>query len=214
MAQLSIYDKIRHHSEKDFTCSVGQRSQIYITFRNDSWRRFTSGDMISVYVTENKALKFGDPSTDSGEVFKLCQAKHGTPEVYTHTRYLRISGNAHPSILEVVTRTAGSYDFSADSIHMRAPKKQKKKAAEIVEEVKTPETIPGDIARLRELEARISALEVMVARVAACFASVPVLETVDQPTTGRKYGTLNEVTCETVQPSGPSLLATFLDSLE
>lgn len=112
MAQLSIFEKQKHYSKKDFTCSIGKYDVVYITFRNDSWLRFTKSDSINIRV-EGRVLKFDDPETTKSRaaVFKLKQSKLGNPEINKHTRYIHISGKAWPGILEVVQRTAGSYDF-------------------------------------------------------------------------------------------------------
>lgn len=112
MAQLSIFEKQKHFSNKDFTCSIGKLDIIYITFRNDSWLRFTSSDKINIRV-EGRVLKFDDPATTKqrGGVFKLREATHRDSDILRHTRYVQINGKKWPGILEVVQRTAGSYDF-------------------------------------------------------------------------------------------------------
>ena len=113
MAQLSIYDKLRHHSDKDFTCSIGKHDRIYITFRHNTWKRFTSTEYISVYLGKNGAIKFGDPKDTKmlAPCFKLQQGKAGNDDTRETTRYLQLEGKKYPSILEQVRRTAGSYDF-------------------------------------------------------------------------------------------------------
>ena len=113
MAQLSIYDKLRHHSDKDFTCSVGKNDRIYLTFRHESWKRFTSSDYMSIYIGKNGALKFGDPKDTKmlAPCFKLTKNEAGYEETKETTRYLKITGKKYPAILEQVRRTAGSYDF-------------------------------------------------------------------------------------------------------
>ena len=113
MAQLSIFEKQRHHSEKDFTCSVGKRDRIYITFRHETWKRFTSTEYISVYIGKNGAIKFGDPKDTKmlAPCFKLKQGKAGDEETRATTRYLQLEGKKYPAILEQIRRTAGSYDF-------------------------------------------------------------------------------------------------------
>lgn len=109
MAQLSIFDKQRHFSNKDMTISVGKGDYIYITFRHDSWKRFTDFNRITVSVNNN-TLIFGTPGTDQGVSFKL-KMTHGNPETFEHTRYIQISGKAWPAILEAARNMAGSYDF-------------------------------------------------------------------------------------------------------
>ena len=110
MAQLSIFDKQRHHSDKDMTVSIGKGDTVYITFRHDSWKRFTQGDKIVVSVT-NFTLTFGDPDRDRGVAFKLASNKAGNPETIEHTRYIQICGKAWPALLEAARKMAGSYNF-------------------------------------------------------------------------------------------------------
>lgn len=109
MAQLSIFDKQRHFSNKDMTISIGKGDYIYITFRHDSWKRFTDLNRITVSVNNN-TLSFGTPGTDQGVSFKL-KMTHGNPKTFEHTRYIQISGKAWPAILEAARNMAGSYDF-------------------------------------------------------------------------------------------------------
>ena len=118
MAQLSIYDKLRHHSDKDFTCSIGKRDRIYITFRHETWKRFTSTEYISVYIGKGGALKFGDPKDTKmlAPCFKLQQGKTGNDDTRETTRYLQIEGKKYPAILEQIRRTAGSYDFPPQKV--------------------------------------------------------------------------------------------------
>ena len=118
MGQLSIYDKLRHHSDKDFTCSIGKNSRIYITFRHETWKRFTTTDYISVYIGKGGALKFGDPKVTKmlAPCFKLQQGKAGNDDTRETTRYLQIEGKKYPAILEQVRRTAGSYDFPPQKV--------------------------------------------------------------------------------------------------
>lgn len=139
MAQLSIFEKQKHYSDKDFTCSIGKYDYIYITFRNDSWLRFTSSDTINIRV-EGRVLKFDDPATTKqpAAVFKLrTSPRLGASEAAEHTRYIQINGKAWPAILEVVQRTAGSYDF---------PKKDEPKTSEELAEAYKP-----DLKKLAEV---------------------------------------------------------------
>lgn len=117
-AQLSIYDKLKHHSDKDFTCSIGKHDRIYITFRHNTWKRFTSTEYISVYIGKGGALKFGDPKDTKmlAPCFKLQQGKAGNDDTRETTRYLQIEGKKYPAILEQVRRTAGSYDFPPQKV--------------------------------------------------------------------------------------------------
>ena len=110
MAQLSIFDKQRHRSDKDMTVSIGKGDTVYITFRHDSWKRFTQGDKIAVSVT-NDTLSFGDPDRDRGVIFKLASNKAGNPETIEHTRYIQIGGKAWPALLEAARKMVGSYNF-------------------------------------------------------------------------------------------------------
>ena len=110
MAQLSIFEKQRHFSDKDLTISVGKYDTIYITFRHDSWKRFTDSDYIAVAIKDN-VLIFGDPDKKiSWMSFKLKQT-HGNPETYEHTRYVQISGKAWPEFLKVARNMVGSFNF-------------------------------------------------------------------------------------------------------
>lgn len=110
MAQLSIFYKQRHRSNKDMTVSIGKGDTIYITFRHDSWKRFTDSDYIAVVIKDN-VLNFGDPDEKISWVhFKLKQT-HGNPETYEHTRYVQISGKAWPEFLKAARKMAGSYNF-------------------------------------------------------------------------------------------------------
>ena len=110
MAQLSIFEKQRHFSDKDLTISVGKYDTIYITFRHDSWKRFTDFDYIAVAIRDN-VLIFGDPYEKISWVhFKLKQT-HGNPETYEYTRYVQISGKAWPEFLKAARNMVGSFNF-------------------------------------------------------------------------------------------------------
>ena len=111
MAQMSIFDKQRHHSHKDFTCSIGKHDVVYITFRNESWKRFTAGECITVVVKDG-VLRFGDPAKDTtAPAFKMKKNAKGHKSTVERTRYIHIEGKMHPAILDVVRAKAGSYDF-------------------------------------------------------------------------------------------------------
>ena len=111
MAQMSIFDKQRHHSHKDFTCSIGKHDVVYITFRNESWKRFTAGECITVVVKDG-VLRFGDPAKDTtAPAFKMKKNAKGHKSTVERTRYIQIEGKMHPAILDVVRAKAGSYDF-------------------------------------------------------------------------------------------------------
>lgn len=110
MAQLSIFEKQRHFSDKDLTVSIGKYDTIYITFRHDSWKRFTDSDYIAVAI-KNGVLIFRDPDVSiSWKSFKLKQT-HGNPETYEHTRYVQISGKAWPEFLKASRNMVGSFNF-------------------------------------------------------------------------------------------------------
>jgi len=111
MAQLSIYDKLKHFSDKDLTCSIGQKDSVDIVFRHDSWHQFTSSEHIAVYIGKTGKLKFDDPENKKGVIYKLKKSKVGTPSIAEHTRYLRINGQAHPELLEAAKRMIGDYNI-------------------------------------------------------------------------------------------------------
>lgn len=110
MAQLSIFEKQRHHSTKDFTCSVGKYDIIYISFRNNSWKRFTTSNKISVEI-KNNILVFGDPEEHPDARSYKLRRTCGDIETTEHTRYLQISGKAWPAFLEAARNMSGSYNF-------------------------------------------------------------------------------------------------------
>ena len=111
MAQMSIFDKQRHHSHKDFTCSIGKHDVVYITFRNESWKRFTAGECITV-VVKNNQYRFGDPAKyPNAPAFKMKKNANGYESTRERTRYIQIEGKKHPDILELTKKCSGSYDF-------------------------------------------------------------------------------------------------------
>lgn len=110
MAQLSIFEKQRHFSDKDLTISVGKYETIYITFRHSSWKRFTCSDYIAVAIKDG-VLVFGDPDDCiNWKSFKLKKTK-GNPETFEYTRYLQISGKAWPELLNAARNMLGSFNF-------------------------------------------------------------------------------------------------------
>lgn len=111
MAQLSIFDKRKHFSDKDITCSIGKDSSVDFVFRHDSWHHFTSSEHIAVYIGKTGKLKFDDPENKKGVIYKLKKSKVGTPSIAEHTRYLRINGQAHPELLEAAKRMIGDYNI-------------------------------------------------------------------------------------------------------
>lgn len=114
MAQLSIFEKQKHYSKKDFTCSIGKYDMIYLTFRNNSWKRFTQSDKIAVYISSKGTLRFDDPVWGKGIVLKMKKGT-GHPDIVEKTRYVQISGKTWPNILAVVRNIVGSYDFGEDA---------------------------------------------------------------------------------------------------
>jgi len=144
MAQLSIFDKQRHRSDKDMTVSIGKGDTVYITFRHDSWKLFTQSDKITVSDTYGK-LDFGDPDHDRGVAFKLASNKAGNPETIEHTRYIQICGKAWPALLEAARKMAGSYNFD------EAPKLKATTPEQIEELKKALETLASPL-KLEPLE--------------------------------------------------------------
>ena len=142
MAQISIFDKSRHYSKKEFTCSIGAKNMIYMSFRHDSWKHFTDSDYMAIATKPKKGkgesvLVFGDPEKGaSGSVFKL-GAKQGDSYSRLHTRYIQIDGNKHPEVLAIIRERSGSYDFgieAAGEASKEEPKPSKKE--ETVKELK------------------------------------------------------------------------------
>ena len=111
MAQLSIYDKLKHFSDKDLTCSIGQKDSVDIVFRHDSWHQFTSSEHIAVYIGKTGKLKFDEPDKKKGVIYKLKKSNVGTPDIAEHTRYLRINGQAHPELLDAAQKMIGDYNI-------------------------------------------------------------------------------------------------------
>ena len=207
MAQISIFDKTRHYSEKDFTCSIGKKDIVYFTFRNNSWKRFTESDLIAVYVKASKKgnyIRFGDPEKGApGAVFKLGykKDKHESRE---HTRYLQINGKNYPEILEIVRSKSGSYDFGPDSVHVEKPKRQRKPRdpeltkAELCAKLQKAEEaalrLNGELIPnspelvISELNARVSALETMLGKLEAKSpqAAAPYVDTSRGPDDWKK----------------------------
>ena len=111
MAQLSIFEKQRHHSDKDITISIGKGDIIYVTFRNDSWKQFTGGYKIAVKV-EGNYLRFGDPAKGFGGVSLVLKKNvRGNADTKEHTRYLQISGKSWSAFLDAARNMAGSHDL-------------------------------------------------------------------------------------------------------
>lgn len=136
MAQLSVFDKQRHHSEKDMTVSIGKNEVIYITFRNDAWKLFTESEKIAVRVTARNTLTFGDPEKhDDGVVFKLGRNKSGFPETTEHTRYLQIKGKVRPGLLDAARSMLGSIDL-VEARRMKAVKMRTVMSLGLTEEKK------------------------------------------------------------------------------
>ena len=112
MAQLSIYDKLKHYSDKDITISIGKRDVVYITFRHDSWKHFTPSEYLNIAV-EGNHIKFKDPkASDAGVTLKLKKSNYGSANAET-SRYIQIDGRKYPAILEIARRAQGSYNIPA-----------------------------------------------------------------------------------------------------
>ena len=109
MAQISIFDKKQHRTHNDVTISVGQNNIVFITFRNESWLRFTDSEYIRVWTAHNK-LKFGNGLTcKRGRKYKLViNQKNKNAEAY---RYIKITGHAMPEVLAIAEKSAGSYNL-------------------------------------------------------------------------------------------------------
>lgn len=129
-----MFEKQRHHSHKDFTCSIGKHDVVYITFRNESWKRFTESDSITVLV-KGGVLYFGDPAKDTtAPAFKMKKNAKGYESTRERTRYIQIEGKMHPGILEVVRQKAGSYDFPKAEKPMH-PEESKELAQKIAKDL-------------------------------------------------------------------------------
>ena len=111
MAQLSVFEKLKHFSDKDLTCSIGKNHSIDFVFRHDSWKQFTPSEHIAVYIGNTGKLKFDDPEKKKGVIYKLKKSKAGTPSIAEHTRYMRINGQAHPELLEAAKKMIGDYNI-------------------------------------------------------------------------------------------------------
>lgn len=111
MAQLSVFEKLKHFSDKDLTCSIGKNNSIDFVFRHDSWKQFTPSEHIAVYIGNTGKLKFDDPEKKKGVIYKLKKSKVGTPSIAEHTRYMRINGQAHPELLEAAKKMIGDYNI-------------------------------------------------------------------------------------------------------
>ncbi len=102
MAQVSIFDKQRHHSDKDITISVGAYDRVYITLRNKCWERLTKDpDYIRVWA-EKGTICFGSPNNNKGKAYKLSK-KHEID-----TRYVVVSADS--AVVDAAKAKAGSYD--------------------------------------------------------------------------------------------------------
>lgn len=120
MSQLSIFEKQKHYSNKDFTCSIGKYNVVYITFRNNSWKQFTASEKIAVYIDSSGALKFDSPDNNKGLILKL-KTGTGHKEVVESTRYLQINGKKWPNILDAARKIIGSYDIQKKVEETTAP---------------------------------------------------------------------------------------------
>ena len=122
MAQLSVFEKLKHFSDKDLTCSIGKNESIDFVFRHDVWKQFTPSEHIAVYIGSTGKLKFDDPDKKKGVIYKLKKSKVGTPSIAEHTRYVRINGQAHPELLEAAKKMIGDYNIPREKCENIAPK--------------------------------------------------------------------------------------------
>lgn len=143
MAQLSVFEKLKHFSDKDLTCSIGKNNSIDFVFRHDSWKQFTPSEHIAVYIGNTGKLKFDDPEKKKGVIYKLKKSKAGTPSIAEHTRYMRINGQAHPELLEAAKKMIGDYNI---------PKREDETAASLksvtVEEIREAMNQPTLLANV------------------------------------------------------------------
>ena len=139
MAQLSVFEKLKHFSDKDLTCSIGKNESIDFVFRHDVWKQFTPSEHIAVYIGSTGKLKFDDPEKKKGVIYKLKKSKVGTPSIAEHTRYVRINGQAHPELLEAAKKMIGDYNI---------PKKEEDKAPKSVTLEEVREAMTKEPAKL------------------------------------------------------------------
>ena len=137
MAQLSIYDKLKHYSDKDVTISIGKRDVVYITFRHDSWKHFTPSEYLNIAV-EGNHIKFKDPeASDAGVTLKLKKSNYGSANAET-SRYIQIDGRKYPAILEIARRAQGSYNIPAqkkvDVMDFKPKKPEKVTSSQLAKE--------------------------------------------------------------------------------
>lgn len=102
MAQVSIFDKQRHYSDKDITISIGAHDCVYITLRNKCWERLTTDpDYIRVWA-EKGTICFGSPNNKKGKAYKLSKKRT------IDNRYVVVT--ADNAVMEAAKAKAGSYD--------------------------------------------------------------------------------------------------------
>ena len=108
MAQISIFDKHRHYSDKDITISVGAYDRVYITLRNKCWERLTTDpDYIRVWA-EKGNICFGSPNKKKDKAYKLSK-KHEID-----TRYVVVSADS--AVVDAAKAKAGSYDVLRNDV--------------------------------------------------------------------------------------------------
>ncbi|MBQ1297779.1 MAG: hypothetical protein IIY21_27315 [Clostridiales bacterium] len=109
MAQLSIYYKQKHHSNKDVTVSIGEGRKVNFTFRNNSWQTITESEYIRIWAEGNK-IKFGDGLTEKkGRKYKLFCSKS------TDARYISFPSNVLPEVYTIIEKKVkedGSLSFN------------------------------------------------------------------------------------------------------
>lgn len=157
MAQMSIYTKIRHHSEKDVTASIGKNNQVYITFRNGSHKKITKTDYIRCEGVNGRVMFLeGAP----GHGYKLATNKAG----HTPNMYIKFSGDANPKVFNIIARTLGedgSVNFNLDELEFTnmTNRVEKTERADIVRSLEEQADINAAlIKRIEALEATVAAL--------------------------------------------------------
>lgn len=151
MAQMSIYTKIRHHSVKDVTASIGKNEQVYITFRNGSHRKITKTDYIDV-AGHNGRVMFVEGRPGKG--YKLATNKEGRTPNY----YIKFSGPANLKVYNIIRRSLGedgSVSFDLDELEVEYMTDR--------EPLEEPKTMTGEEVAIKSLTMRVEALEKCVA---------------------------------------------------
>lgn len=167
MAQRTIFEKLRHHSDKDFTVAIGKGEEIYFTFRNDVWKNYTTTDYLAIDIVDGCRLKFREGH--KGDGFKLTVNKNGKKGA--DWKHLKFKGwTKNPShnkeiykiIKPILTEDGGLHFNRSDII---APKQGD--PVEIFGAVpgwKEHQKIPVEVSTLTEMKKKIADLETRVAQ--------------------------------------------------